>query len=93
MRQATGTVTCACSLAITRSSGRALEPIRLDVPAGVAQDRVARGREAGEVRHLAAGDEADAAVGRQAQQLAHPCRDATSSATESDGEAEYPPPF
>ena len=72
MRQATVTVTCACSPAITRTSRRALQPVGLDVPAGVAQHRVAGRRQAGEVRHLAAGDEADAAARGQPEQLAHP---------------------
>ena len=51
---------------------RALQAVGLDVPAGVAQDRVARRRQAGEVRHLAARDEADAAAGREPEQVAHP---------------------
>jgi hypothetical protein len=52
-----------------RGAGKA---VRLDVPPDVAQDRVSRRSQAGEVRHLASGDEADAAAGRQPEQLAHP---------------------
>ena len=43
---------------------RALQAVRLDVPAGAAQHFVPRRRQAGEVRHVAAGDEADAGVAR-----------------------------
>ena len=51
---------------------RARQAIALHVPARVQQNGVARSGKAGEVRHLAAGDEADAARRRQAQQLTHP---------------------
>ena len=72
MRQATGTVTCTCSLAITRNRRSALKTPRFHVPARIAQDRVPCRRQAREVRHLAARDNPHAAIGRQAQQVAHP---------------------
>ncbi len=50
----------------------ALQAIRLDVPAGAAQQLVARGRERGEVRHVATGDEADAGAGGQSEELEQP---------------------
>ena len=43
-------------------AGRADEALRRDVPAGAPQHLVAGGGEAGEVRHRAAGDEADRAL-------------------------------
>ena len=54
--------------------GRTLQALRLHVPPGVAEDSVTRRGEAREVRHLAAGNEADPAAGGQAEQLAHPSR-------------------
>ena len=50
------------------------ETVALDVPADPLEDRVARGGQAGEVGHLAAGHEADAGGARQAQQVQDPAR-------------------
>ena len=50
---------------------RACEPAS-QVPAARAQQLVARGRDPGEVGHRRAGDEADAAAGRQAEQVEEP---------------------
>ena len=44
----------------TRSAGAPVEAVGLDVPAGAAQQLVARRGQRREVRHVAAGDEADA---------------------------------
>ena len=52
--------------------GRALQAVRLDIPAGAAQQLVACRRERGEVRHVTAGDEADAGSGRQPEQIDQP---------------------
>ena len=57
------------------SRGAPLQPLRLDVPAGAAQHFVTRRRQAGEVRHVAAGDEADAGAARQVEQLEEPADD------------------
>ena len=51
---------------------RALQSVGLDVPAGAAQQLVPRRRERREVRHVAAGHEADAAVGGEAEQIEQP---------------------
>jgi hypothetical protein len=56
---------------------RAVQPVRLDVPAGARQHRVARGGQRGEVGHRRAGHEGTAGGGRQAQRVEHPAeRDA-----------------
>ena len=53
----------------------ALQPLGFHVPSGAMQHLVARGREAGEVRHVAAGHEAHSGRGRQSEQLHNPPRD------------------
>ena len=53
---------------------RAVEAVRLHVPAHFAQDAVPRRGERGEVRHLAAGHEADAGAAREAEELEEPRR-------------------
>ena len=53
-------------------AGRALQPVGFDVPAGGREHRVARRREARDVRHLAAGDKTDAARRGHAEELDHP---------------------
>jgi hypothetical protein len=51
------------------------QPVRLDVPAHLPEHVVTGRREAGEVRHLPAGDEPDRAARRQADELDDPaCR-------------------
>ena len=50
----------------------AVKAIRLDIPARVPEHGVASGREAGEVRHLTAGDEPDPVLRRQAEDLTDP---------------------
>ena len=51
---------------------RALKAVRLDVPSLAAQQFMPCRRERGEVRHVAAGDETDAAGGRHPQQIDQP---------------------
>ena len=48
------------------------EPSRGKIPAGTRVDRVPRRREAGDVRHLAAGDERERRVRGQPEELDHP---------------------
>ena len=62
---------------------RALQAVGLDVPAGATQHLVARGRERREVRHMAAGHEADADVRGQPEQLERASAPATSSTTDA----------
>ena len=51
---------------------RSVQAVRFDVPSGAPQHLVARRRQRREVRHVAAGDEADAGARRQAEQLQQP---------------------
>jgi hypothetical protein len=63
-----------------------------DVPAGPLERRLPRRREAGEVCHLAAGHQAVAGVGRQAEEVDQPLADG-SSTTDAAGPATYSPAF
>ena len=69
------TVECASPPRTTSISGAPTRPFRLDVPAGVLEDGVARRRQAREVRHLTARDQAVAGAGRQAEQVDEPRAD------------------
>ena len=62
-------VTCESALTTTFTCGA--QAVFFDIPTRAAQDAVTRGREAGEVRHLAAGDETDARLARQTGELEH----------------------
>ena len=55
-----------------RDGRSALQAMRLDVPAGPLQHRMARDRQTRRVRHLAAGHEAHAGLPRQSEQLEQP---------------------
>ena len=63
---------CAASLMKIRGWRRAAQSIARHVPAPALQHRVARRREAGEVRHLAAGRERERRLARQVEQLLDP---------------------
>ncbi len=54
--------------------GRALQPVPLDVPAGLREDTVARRGEGGEVGHRRPGHEPDARAIGQAQEIDEPAR-------------------
>ncbi len=72
-------MSCRSAPTSTRTPRRAGEAVGGEVPPGPAQHRVARGRQAGEVRHRAAGDEPDGALGGQARAGRAASADATSS--------------
>ena len=81
---------CTSPPAITRTRGARCRPCGFDVPAGAAQHFVPRRREAGEVRHVAAGDEADAGVrGRSSSSRIQPAT--MSSITAIAGDSTYRP--
>ena len=52
---------------------RARKAVALHIPAALPQHRMARRRQTSEMRHLAAGGEGEGSVGRQTQNLFHPC--------------------
>ena len=65
---------------------RALQALRFDVPAGAAQHLVTRRGEAREVRHVAAGDEADAGRAREESSSSSIQPATTSSITATAGD-------
>ena len=68
------TVACRSAPTKTRTGGCTDQASVVEVPAGVGQHLLAAGGQAGEVRHRAAGDEADVGAGRQPEQLEQPAR-------------------
>ena len=65
-----------------------MQAVGFDIPPGAPQHLVACRRQRSEVRHVAAGHEADAGARRQAEQLDQP-RAGDSSMTDAAGDSTY----
>ena len=71
-RTARSIVTWRSSGTTMRTGGAPCRPVLVDVPAAALEHRAARGHQAGDVRHLAAGREAERAAVGQPEELARP---------------------